>query len=186
MATRLRRPKVRRPRLQRPSRSLTRTNQHRATALRPTVKARDDGVGDAAVAVRRASTAPDDPTDTVLRVREPRPANTGVVGHRWVDPHGGQATATARRSRSRPAAYAGAERGRVPRPAGIRSAQDDHQAAGKSCSDRGTGGRHPGRALRRPSLRRLLDRQRLPRSGAERASLDGSGFRRHRPEVATA
>jgi hypothetical protein len=54
VATRLRRPRVRRPRLQRPSRgSLTRTNQHRATALRPTVKARDDGVGDAAVAVRR-------------------------------------------------------------------------------------------------------------------------------------
>ncbi len=48
-ATRPRRPKVRRPRLPRPSQgSLTRTNQHRATALRPTVRARDAGVGVAA------------------------------------------------------------------------------------------------------------------------------------------
>jgi len=54
-----RRPKVRRPRLPSPSQgSLKRTNQHRATALRPTVRARDDGVGDAAGAVRRPAQLP--------------------------------------------------------------------------------------------------------------------------------
>jgi hypothetical protein len=57
-----RRPKVRRPRLPSPSQgSLKRTNQHRATALRPTVRARDDGVGDAADAVRRPAQLPTTP-----------------------------------------------------------------------------------------------------------------------------
>jgi hypothetical protein len=61
-ATRPRRPKVRRQTLPSPSQgSLKRTNQHRATALRPTVRARDDGVGDAADAVRRSAQLPTTP-----------------------------------------------------------------------------------------------------------------------------
>jgi hypothetical protein len=78
-ATRPRGPKVRRPRLPSPSQgSLKRTNQHRATALRPTVRARDDGVGDAADAVRRPAQLP-----TTPRTRYSEYASHGQPIPKW-------------------------------------------------------------------------------------------------------
>ena len=100
--------------------------------------------------------------------------------HRRLHPPRGQEAAPARGPRGRPSSRADRQRGRVPGPSRVRRPGHGHPAEGRPDPDRRTRGQGARRALRRPRVADLADRQRLPRSGAERAALDGGGLHRHR------
>ena len=95
-------------------------------------------------------------------------------------PPRGQEAASPRGPRGRPSPCADRQRGRVPGPPRGGRPGDGHPPARGPHPDRRARGQGARRALRRPGVADLADRQRLPRQGAERAALDGGGLHRHR------
>ena len=141
------------------------------------------GVAGAARAEGHGDGTADDPPNTVVHV--PRAAqqrgDDEITRGQGLDPARGQEAAPPRGPRGRPPPPADRERGRVPGPPRGRRPGDGGPPARRP---------HPDRACSRTacsssttstaSQRRLDDRQRLPRPGAERPAVHGGGVRRHR------
>ena len=137
-------------------------------------------VGAARTAPRRPTTRPRSSSGSASRAPaegQPRRSPGSRARPGWRP----SASAAGRAERRAVAGRRSCQRGRVPGPPRVGGPQDDHPAARRSLPDRRARGRHPRRALRRPGVGGVADRQRLPRPGAERPALDGGRVHRHRP-----
>ena len=156
----------------------------------PTTQSGDEAQsGDGAGSRRRAPAAPARRRGRRLarRPREDRHAGAQAAQSRGRDhqrqrlhPPRGQEAAPPRGPGGRTPPRADRQRGRVPGPPRVRRPGHGHPPARGPHPDRRPRGRRARGALRRPRVADLADRQRLPRSGAERAPLDGGRVHRHR------
>ena len=119
--------------------------------------------------------------------RTPSPGSAAAAPPRTRSPRSrGSTRLEAKKQRRREGREAGRrrapdrERGRVPGPPRVGRPGHGDPPARRPHPDRRARGQGPRRALRRPRVADLADRQRLPRPGAERAAVHGGGLHRHR------
>ena len=147
----------------------------RSPPSRPARAAVAAGAGPARTAASPATTPTRPPRGSA------RPAPRGRDHRRLrLHPARGQEAAPPRGPGGRPAPGTHRQRGGVPGPPRVGRPGDGGPPARRPHPDRRARGQGPRRALRRPRVPDLADRQRLPRPRAERPAVDGGGLRRHR------